>query len=273
MAEQSGTANVLNQPFVGKRFEGKVVVITGTGGGMGRAAALRFAAEGAIIAGCDMKLDGNLETIKLVEAAGGRMIGEAPVNLTDEGETSAWLVKVEAQLGRIDVLYANAGATKFNRLEDTSLAEWRFVLQHELDIVFLPVKHAWAALKKSSGSVILVGSTAGVTGSLTNHRIAHTATKGGVVAMTKQLAAEGAEFGIRVNCISPGMVRTPATEADLLAEGSAMIGIAKHIPLQRIGTPDEVINCAVFLASGDASYVTGANLMVDGGWSAVLPGA
>lgn len=265
----SGTS----QPYVGKRFDGKVVVITGTGGGMGRAAALRFAAEGAIIAGCDVKVEGNLETIAMVQAAGGRMIGKAPVNLTDEAETAGWLAEVEAELGQIDVLYANAGATKFNRLEDTSLEEWRFVLQHELDIVFLPIKHAWSALKKSSGSVILVGSTAGVTGSLTNHRIAHTATKGGVVAMTKQLAAEGAEFGIRVNCISPGMVRTPATESDLLAEGSAMIGIAKHIPLQRIGTPDEVINCAVFLASSDASYVTGANLIVDGGWSAVLPGA
>lgn len=265
----SGTA----QPYVGKRFDGKVVVITGTGGGMGRAAALRFAAEGATIAGCDIKVEGNLETIAMVEAAGGRMVGKAPVNLTDEAETAGWLAEVETQLGQIDVLYANAGATKFNRLEDTSIEEWRFVMQHELDIVFLPVKHAWSALKKSSGSVILVGSTAGVTGSLTNHRIAHTASKGGVVAMTKQLAAEGAEFGIRVNCISPGMVRTPATEGDLLAPGSPMLNIAKHIPLQRIGTADELINCAAFLASSEASYVTGANLMVDGGWSAVLPGA
>ena len=122
----SGTS----QPYVGKRFDGKVVVITGTGGGMGRAAALRFAAEGAIIAGCDVKVEGNLETIAMVEAAGGRMIGKAPVNLTDEAETAGWLAEVEAELGQIDVMYANAGATKFNRLEDTSLAEWRFVLQH-----------------------------------------------------------------------------------------------------------------------------------------------
>jgi NAD(P)-dependent dehydrogenase (short-subunit alcohol dehydrogenase family) len=91
--------------------------------------------------------------------------------------------------------------------------------------------------------------------------------------MTKQLAAEGATFGIRVNCVSPGMIRTPATEGDLLAPDHPMRTIASHIPLGRIGDPEEVAKCALFLASDDASYVTGANLMVDGGWSAVLPGA
>lgn len=120
--------------------------------------------------------------------------------------------------------------------------------------------------------MILVGSTAGVAGSMTNFRIAHTATKGGVIAMTRQLAAEGAVHGIRVNCVSPGVIRTPATEADLLADSSAMKSIASSIPLGRIGTPDEVVSCALFLASDEASYETGTNLMVDGGWSAVLPG-
>jgi NAD(P)-dependent dehydrogenase (short-subunit alcohol dehydrogenase family) len=121
--------------------------------------------------------------------------------------------------------------------------------------------------------VLLVGSTAGIAGSLTNSRIAHTATKGGVVAMTRQLAAEGAAHGIRANCVSPGMIRTPATEGDLLADDHPMRTIARAIPLGRIGTPDEVARCALFLASDEASYVTGANLVVDGGWSAVLPGA
>lgn len=146
------------------------------------------------------------------------------------------------------------------------------MLRHELDLVFLPVKHAWPHLCRSSGAVILVGSTAGVSGSVTNTRIAHTATKGGVIAMTKQLAAEGAKHGVRVNCVSPGMIRTPATEGDLLADDSPMRDIARAIPLGRIGNPEEVAACALFLASDEASYVTGANLMVDGGWSAVLPG-
>lgn len=254
------------------RMAGKVVVITGTGGGMGRAAAIRFAKEGAVIAGCDLNPETNNETKRLVEAAGGQMHASAPVNLVDEESTKSWLAQVEKDLGKIDVLYANAGITKFNKIEDVTLEEWHFVLQHELDIVFLPVKFAWDALKKSKGNIILVGSTAGVTGSVTNNRIAHSATKGGVISMARQFAAEGSKHGIRANSISPGMIRTPATEGDLLAADHPMAKIAEHIPLGRIGTADEVINCALFLASDEASYVTGTNLMVDGGWSSVLPG-
>jgi NAD(P)-dependent dehydrogenase (short-subunit alcohol dehydrogenase family) len=254
------------------RMAGKVVVITGTGGGMGRAAAIRFAKEGAVIAGCDLNPETNNETKRLVEAAGGTMHASAPVNLVDEESTKSWLAQVEKDLGKIDVLYANAGITKFNKIEDVTLEEWRFVLQHELDIVFLPVKFAWDALKKAKGNIILVGSTAGVTGSVTNNRISHSATKGGVISMARQFAAEGSKHGIRANSISPGMIRTPATEGDLLASDHPMAKIAEHIPLGRIGTADEVINCALFLASDEASYVTGTNLMVDGGWSSVLPG-
>lgn len=254
------------------RMQDKVVAITGTGGGMGRAAAMRFASEGAIIAGCDLNPESNQETKRLVELAGGQMHASAPVNLVEEASTKNWIAQVEKDLGGIDVLYANAGVTKFNKIEDVTLEEWRFVLQHELDIVFLPVKYAWEALKKSKGNIVLVGSTAGVTGSVTNNRISHSTTKGGVIAMARQLAAEGSKYGIRANSISPGMIRTPATEGDLLAPDHPMAKIAEHIPLGRIGTADEVVNCALFLASAEASYVTGANLMVDGGWSQVLPG-
>jgi NAD(P)-dependent dehydrogenase (short-subunit alcohol dehydrogenase family) len=253
------------------RFQNKVVVITGTAGGQGREAAIRFAHEGAIVAGCDVNSPGNLETQKLVEAAGGRMISHAPVDLTIEAEVTKWIDDVVSQAGKIDVFYANAGATKFSPVAETSFEEWQFVMKHELDLVFLPVKHAWKHLIASMGNIILVGSTAGVSGSVTNTRVAHSATKGGVIAMGRQLAAEGAQHGIRVNTVSPGMIRTPATENDLLAADHPMRNIEKAIPLGRIGTSAEVVNCALFLASDEASYVTGANLMVDGGWSAVLP--
>ena len=104
-------------------------------------------------------------------------------------------------------------------------------------------------------------------------RLAHTASKGGVVAMTRQLAAEGAAHGIRANCVSPGMIATPASAGTLLAEDHPMRTIARAIPLGRIGTPEDVARSALFLASDEASYITGANLVIDGGWSAVLPGA
>ena len=255
------------------RLHGKVAVITGTGGGQGRAAALLFASEGATVVGCDVKVEGAEETVAMVRERGGAMESEQPLDLTDEAAVARWLRGVGERHGRVDVLYLNAGATRFAPVDQIALDDWRFVMANELDLVFLPAKHAWALLKRSSApSVVLVGSTAGVTGSLTNARLAHTVAKGGVVAATKQLAAEGAPFGIRVNCVSPGMIRTPATEADLLADDHPMRRIARHIPLGRVGDPEEVVRCALFLASDEASYVTGANLMVDGGWSAVLPG-
>jgi meso-butanediol dehydrogenase / (S,S)-butanediol dehydrogenase / diacetyl reductase len=238
-------------------YDGKVVLITGTAGGQGAVAARLFADEGATVVGCDVQ--------------------DAPgvdrVDLTDEDAVRAWIDGAATEHGRIDVLYANAGATRFSPLEETSKEEWDFVLRHELDVVFFPVKHAWSHLKQRGGSVVLVGSTAGLSGSMTNRRVAHTVTKGGVIALTKQLAAEGAPHGIRVNCVSPGMVDTPATRGDLLAEDHPMRRIAEAIPLGRVGRPEEVVRCALFLASDAASYVTGANLVVDGGWSAVLPGS
>lgn len=254
------------------RFTGKVVAITGTAGGLGREAALLFAGEGALVAGCDMNELENAETARLVRESGGVMLASAPIDVSDENQTRTWIDTILTEFGHIDVLFPCAGATVFNPLEDVSLGEWHNVLKAELDVVFVPVQAAWPALKQSKGSVVLVGSTAGVTGSMTNFRIAHSTTKGGVIAMAKQLAAEGAPHGIRVNSVSPGMVATPATAKDLLAADHPMAGIASSIPLHRIGTVTEVANCVLFLASEEASYVTGANLMVDGGWSAVLPG-
>jgi NAD(P)-dependent dehydrogenase (short-subunit alcohol dehydrogenase family) len=262
-------------PTTARRLEGKVALITGTAGGQGRAAALLFAAEGAQVVGTDLDAAGAAETVAMVRDSGGEMsTSDGPVDLADEQSVAAWIDDAATYHGRIDVLYNNAGATRFSPLEQTSLDDWSFVLRNELDLVFLACKHAWPHLRAAgASSVLLVGSTAGITGSMTNTRIAHTASKGGVVAMTRQLAAEGAPHGIRVNCLSPGMIRTPATENDLLADDHPMRQIARHIPLGRIGDPDEIARCALFLASDEASYVTGANLVVDGGWSAVLPGA
>ncbi len=246
------------------RLAGKVVLITGTAGGQGRAAALLFAAEGASVVGTDVQPAGAQETVELVRKAGGTMTSSHPVDLTDEA----------AAASGVDVLYNNAAATRFAPLEQVAYADWTFVLRNELDLVFLVTRAAWPHLKeRGSSSVVLVGSTAGITGSLTNTRVAHTAAKGAVVALTKQLAAEGALHGIRVNCVSPGMIETPATQRDLLAADHPMRRISRHIPLGRVGRPEEVARCALFLASDEASYVTGANLVVDGGWSAVLPGA
>jgi meso-butanediol dehydrogenase / (S,S)-butanediol dehydrogenase / diacetyl reductase len=117
-----------------------------------------------------------------------------------------------------------------------------------------------------------VGSTAGLTGSLTNARAAHTASKGAVIALTRQLAAEGAPHGIRAVCVSPGLISTEGSRANLLSPDHPMRTIDASIPLGRLGTPEDVVSAAAFLASDEAAYITGANLVIDGGWSAVLPG-
>lgn len=256
-----------------RRLEGKVAVITGTASGQGREAALRFAAEGAVVHGCDIDGTGAEATVTMAEAAGDTMFSSHPVDVTDETAVGRWIDDVGARHGRIDILYTNAGSATFAPVPQITLADWHFVLTHEIDLVFLPIRSAWTYLAQSgNASIILIGSTAGVTGSMTNARLAHTASKGAVVAMTKQLAAEGAPHHIRANCISPGMIRTPQSESTLLDDSHPMSTIGSSIPLGRVGTAADVVNCAVFLASDEAGYVTGTNLMVDGGWSAVLPG-
>ncbi|MGC5617380.1 SDR family NAD(P)-dependent oxidoreductase [Georgenia sp. Z1491] len=254
------------------RLAGRRAVITGTASGQGRAAALLFAAEGAHVIGCDIDAEGDAETTALVRSAGGEMTSTAPLDLTDEAAVAAWAANVVTD-GGVDILYANAAVTRFGPVADITLDEWHWNHAHEVDVVFLPVRALWHHLASRGGaSVVLVGSTAGITGSVTNTRLAHTATKGAVVAMTRQLAAEGAAHGIRVNCVSPGMIATPQSAGNLLAPDHPMSSIARAIPLGRVGTPDDVAPVALFLASEEAGYITGQNLVVDGGWSSVLPG-
>jgi meso-butanediol dehydrogenase/(S,S)-butanediol dehydrogenase/diacetyl reductase len=257
---------------VNGRLAGKVALISGTARGMGRAAALRFAAEGAIVAGGDLLEDEARETLALIEDSGA--VGSTTrLDVTDPQSVQAWVQAAVAQFERIDILYANAGAVRFGPIDEQPLADWRLTLNAELDSVFVTAQAAWPYLKVNGGVIITVGSTAGILGSTTNQRAAHTASKGGVIALTRQLAAEGAPHGIRAVCISPGMISTEGSRDNLLAPGHPMRKIADAIPLQRLGTPADVVAAAVFLASDDAAYITGTNLVIDGGWSAVLPGS
>lgn len=256
----------------GKRLAGKVALISGTARGQGRAAALRFAAEGALVVGGDLRHDGALETQRLITEAGGTARTPAPLDVTDEDSVRAWVAEAVRAFGGVDILYANAGAVRFGAVDTQPYEDFAFTLRAELDSVWLAAHVAWPHLVRSRGCILTVGSTAGLTGSLTNRRTAHSASKGAVIALTRQLAAEGAPHGVRANCVSPGMIDTEGSRGDLLAEDHPMRTIARHIPLGRVGRPDEVVNAAVFLASDEASYITGANLVVDGGWSTVLPG-
>lgn len=252
------------------RLDGKVVLLSGTGRGMGAVAARRFAAEGALVVSGDLDEAAARATAADCATAGHPLAGVSGLDVTDEESVRTWVESAVARHGRIDVLYNNAGAVRFARIADQPYADWRFTLAAELDSVFLVTRQAWPHLAAAKGTIINVGSTAGMAGSLTVGRVAHTASKGGVIALTRQLAAEGGPLGIRANSISPGLIETEGIAESLLRPDSPMARAAAHIPLGRFGAAQEVVNVALFLASADAAYVTGANVTVDGGWSCVL---
>lgn len=249
------------------RLSGKVALITGIGGGMGREAALRFAAEGAKVVGCDLYEEGAAETVALVKAAGGEITNFAPVNLSNAEESAAWIEAAAQVYGGIDILYNNASHPKFGSIEELSIEDWDYVMNNELNLVFYASKAAWPHLKKSKGVIVNVGSIAGTRGVEFMPQNAHGTAKAGVINLTQQLSVEGGAHGIRVVCVSPGFTVTPSTA--WLVEGGPQPfkdNIAR-IPLGRVGQPEDIVNAALFLASDEASWITGINLVVDGGGS------
>lgn len=246
------------------RLENKAVLITGTGGGQGRAAAILFAKEGAKIAGCDLKVEDNRETVRMVRDAGGEMVSLDPTDLTDAEQVQTLVALTEKTFGRLDVLYNNASAARFASLLELSREDWNFTIRNELDLIFVMTKAALPLMIRSKGSSIInTASIAGLIGAPGNS-VSHAATKGGVLAFTRQLALEVAPNGIRVNSISPGTIRTPGTEP-LFQDPKIVEMMVQRIPLGRYGLPEDIAKVALFLASDDSSYVTGADIVVDGG--------
>jgi len=252
------------------RLAGKVALITGTGGGQGRAAALAFAAEGAKVVGCDLDVGGNEETLRLVEAAGGTMTGMQPVDLGDAEASKRWIDEAAAYHGGFDVLYNNAASVRFGGLiPDLPLEDWHYTIRNELDLVFYATKFAWPHLLARGGGVII--NTASVVGMMgaNGPMAAHAAAKAGVIGLTRQAAAEGAAAGIRVVSISPGPIESPPTIARFQEHPQMRDQVAAGIPLGRWGQPEEIARVAVFLASDEASFITGANYVADGGMTTV----
>lgn len=244
------------------RLDGKIAFITGTADGQGRTAALLFAREGALVVGCDLKTQAAEETVALVRAAGGRMISRSPVDLGDREQARHWIDQCIAEAGGMDILYNNAAAVRFDTLDRMSAEDWTFTLRNELDLLFHVTQAAWPHLiARGGGAIINTSSASALRGNPRLGATAHAAAKGGVIAMTQQLAAEGAPHRIRVNTISPGAIQSPATEwMKDVAER-----VRNSIPLGRWGKPEDIAYCALYLASDEASWVTAANFVVDGG--------
>jgi NAD(P)-dependent dehydrogenase (short-subunit alcohol dehydrogenase family) len=250
------------------RLAGKIAFITGTGGGQGRAAALLFAAEGAHVIACDVNADGASQTVSLVRDVGGRIDSFSPVNLVDHLQAKRWVSDGIGKAGGIDILYNNAAAARFGSIMETSVEDWDFTLRHEIDLIFHVTQAAWPHLiARAGGTIINTASSVAYLGSARVGAGAHVAAKGAVMSYTRQLAAEGASLGIRVNSISPGAIETAAL-AVLSKEQRAEV--EKMFPLGRIGVPEDVAYCALYLASDEAGWVTGADFVIDGGLTAIL---
>ena len=246
------------------RLSGKVCVITGTGGSIGRAAAVAFAREGALVVGCDLNVDAAEATVEMVRGQGGTMVSLQPCQITKPADCQALVDFAVRTFGRIDVLFNNAAMAYFNWLEDITDEEWNRDLREEVDLVFFLTRAAWPHLKASHGVVVNTASLNAVMSFKTLGSLAHTTAKAGIIGMTRQLAMEGREHGIRANSISPGLIETNQTREQLKDRKWASAMLGKTL-LGRLGRPEEVANVALFLASDDSSYITGVDIVVDGG--------
>jgi NAD(P)-dependent dehydrogenase (short-subunit alcohol dehydrogenase family) len=247
------------------RLEGKRVLITGTGGGQGQAAQAIFAREGARIVGCDIQ-EGAAERTAAAVRENGFDVRGYTVDLADPDAAANWIDEAAGGLGGVDVLYNNAAGYGFAPFAEMDLKLWRHVMSVELDIVFHTTQPAWKYLLDGGGTVINTASLSALRGIAPGGQVAHATAKGGVISFTRAIAAEGAAHGIRANAISPGFVKTPATDATVAGElGSFVMNM--HL-IRRVGTGDDIAFLALYLASDESSWMTGQNLSIDGGVTA-----
>lgn len=248
------------------RLEGKVCVITGAGGGMGREAAIVFTGEGAKV--CAADLDEELAEETVSECPGDAFA--LRVNVADEEDVKHLYASTAERYGGVDVLYNNAGISPPDDASvlDTSVEAWQRVQDVNAKGVFLCCKHGIPhLLERGGGSVINVASFVAILGAATS-QISYTASKGAVLSMSRELAVQFARHGIRVNALCPGPVETPLLLAIFGDDAAAFKRRQVHWPTGRLGKPREIVNAALFLASDESSFVNGAAFVVDGGLTA-----
>jgi NAD(P)-dependent dehydrogenase (short-subunit alcohol dehydrogenase family) len=251
-------------------LSGKSAIVTGASRGIGRAIVQALADEGARVAALARTSPDLEETVRSAEGRGGKVVARV-CDVTDEGQVEEAVAFVIEQFGSLDVLVNNAGQRQdFSRVDELSLEDWRWLIDANLTSVFLMSRAAARRmLPAGSGSIVNVASIAGP---VAFARIgAYCAAKSGVIALTKVMATEWAEEGIRVNAVAPGWIESPMN-VELRTDPNnrdALASITSRAPMKRFGAPRDVASAVLFLAGSTGGYVTGETLFVDGGWVAI----
>lgn len=251
------------------KLQNRVAVITGAGSGIGQAMANLFAREGARIFAADINGDAAQQTASMIAEAGGASQSLA-VDVTQPDQVRGMIEQARASYGRIDILCNNAGIGSTTDVVDCEPDDWDRVMTVNVKSVYLGCKYAVPGMIEQGGGVIInTASVAGMVGIV--KRAAYCASKGAVIALTRQVAIEYVKQRIRVNCLCPGTVDSPWVER-LLAQSDDRVAAREALearqPMGRLGTPEEVAAAALYLASDDAAFITGTGLVIDGGWTA-----
>jgi NAD(P)-dependent dehydrogenase (short-subunit alcohol dehydrogenase family) len=249
-----------------RRFEGQVAMITGAAGGIGAATALAFAKEGAAIVAADMNEEMGKELVSQIESLGEKAIF-VTTDVSKSHDCQMLLQRALEAYGKVDILFNNAGITRRACVVNTTEEEWDAVMNVNLKSIFLMCKYV-VPIMRSAGKGVIVNTASGwgiVAGA---EAVSYCASKGGTVLLTKAMAIDHGPQNIRVNCVCPGDTHTPmlVNEARQLGEpDNALIDGATDRPLQRVGRPEEIASAVLFLASDEASFITGEAMIVDGG--------